>query len=123
MTPTQRSLKYLRDLGYVCEVVERWNSHTKQRKDVFGFGDLLAVKPGTILLVQVTSGSNTAARVTKIVSECGEAATAWLAAGGLIEVHGWRELAAYRKDGQRKKHGRWEPRLECVTEADLQPGK
>lgn len=123
MTPTQRSLRYLRDLGFMCQVVEHFNQHTKTRKDLFGFGDIIAIKPGCILLVQVTSGSNGAARVTKIVNECGEAAQAWLAAGGEIEVHSWRELAAYRKDGKKKKHGRWEPRLECVTEADFMSEK
>ena len=115
MTPTQRSLRYLRDLGYTCEVVERWNYHTGRRHDLLGFGDLLAIKPGVIMLVQVTSGSNTASRIEKITGECADKAAAWLRAGGEIEVHGWRELAAYRKDGSRAKRGRWEPKLESVT--------
>ena len=119
MTPTQRSLKYLRDLGFMCQVVEHFNQHTKTRKDLFGFGDIIAIKPGCILLVQTTSGDNGAARLTKIRGECGAAAKAWLAAGGDIECHAWRKLAAYKKDGTRKKLDRWEVRLTCVTESDF----
>ena len=119
MTPTQRSLRYFRDMGYTCQVVEQWNSHTKTRRDLFGFGDILAVKPGCILLVQTTSGSNGAARVSKIIGECGDAAKTWLAAGGEIECHAWRKLASYKKDGTRKKLDRWEVRLTCITESDF----
>ena len=46
MTPTQRSLAALRDLGYLVEVVEKWNSFTRTRKDLWGWADLLAVERG-----------------------------------------------------------------------------
>jgi hypothetical protein len=38
MTPTQRSLAALRELGYLVEVVEKWNSFTRTRKDLVGLG-------------------------------------------------------------------------------------
>ena len=41
-SPTQRTLKRLRDLGYLAEVVERWNPHAKVRNDLFGFGDVMS---------------------------------------------------------------------------------
>lgn len=119
MTPTQRSLTYLRDLGFTCAVVERWNPHMRVRQDLFGFADLLAIKPGVILLVQVTSGSNTAARRTKILTECRENAAKWLDAGGEIEIHGWRTLATYRQDGTRAKRDKYHIKLDAITEADL----
>ena len=37
MTPTQRSLAALRELGYLVEVVEKWNSFTRTRKDLMSF--------------------------------------------------------------------------------------
>lgn len=119
MTPTQRTLKYLRDLGYRAEVVEKFNSHTKRRNDLFGFGDVLAIKPGCTVLVQVTSGSNGAARVRKIVEERTEEARDWLAAGNEIEVHAWRKLAAYRKDGTRAKRDQWDVKLTGLTLGEL----
>ena len=118
-SPTQRSLKYMRNLGYTCEVVETWNPHTKTRKDLLGFGDVIAVGRGQIILVQVTSGTNVAARIEKIRKQCSEKAKAWILAGGSIEVHGWRELVAYKKDGTKAKKGKWTPRLEMVCLSDL----
>ena len=55
MTPTQRSLKYLREQGYTVAIVERWNAFAKIRQDLFGFIDLLAIKPGETLAVQTTA--------------------------------------------------------------------
>lgn len=90
MSPTQRSLKYLRALGYHCSIVERWNPHTKIRQDLFGFADLLCIKEGfSPLLVQVTS-SGWSSRIRKIQAE--PLAKLALASGFAIEVHGWRKL-------------------------------
>ena len=46
-THTSRTLKYLRDLDFHAEVIERWVINPKHpaggfRKDYFGFGDILA---------------------------------------------------------------------------------
>ena len=67
MSPTQRTLKWLRDAGYLCEVVERWNPHAKIRQDLFGAIDIVASSPECpILGVQCTSDSNFAARLKKL---------------------------------------------------------
>lgn len=53
---TELTLKYLRDLGYEAQVVEKYNSLTRQRKDLFGVIDIIAIKRGEPLLgVQSTS--------------------------------------------------------------------
>lgn len=119
MSPTRRSLQYMRNLGYVCEVVERWNAHTKTRKDLLGFGDVIAIGNGNIILVQVTSGTNVSSRITKIREQCRDHAAAWLEAGGLIEIHGWRQVVSYRKDGSKAKRKKWLPRLEVLSLSDL----
>lgn len=109
MTPTQRTLAYLRDEGWQCAVVERYIAAIKRRQDLFGFIDIIAVKPGhPIMAVQATSGSNVAARLSKIEDE--PRRLPWLAAGGTIAVHGWRKV------GPRGKMKRWELRTETVTE-------
>jgi len=118
-SPTQRSLKYLRERGFTVAITEHWNHYTQRRMDLFGFGDLLAVGNGCIILVQTTSGANTAARITKIKTECRDAAIAWLNAGGQFEVHGWRELVKRNKDGTKAVRGKWEVKLSCVTLADF----
>lgn len=87
-SPTQRSLEYLRELGYHCEVVEKWNSFTKQRKDLWGWCDILAIRKDEVLAVQVTA-SAVADRIKKIQ----ESTTVALVrdAGIRIECHGWRK--------------------------------
>lgn len=95
MTPTQRSLAYLRDLGYEAEVVERWNPHARIRQDLFGFVDILAVKAGETLAVQTTTGGQVAARVKKIADSPKVGVVR--EAGWTIHVHGWRKSAKTRR--------------------------
>jgi hypothetical protein len=92
-SPTQRSLRYLRDLGYLVAVVEHWNPHARIRQDLFGWIDLLAIRDDETLAVQTTA-SGVATRVRKIA----EAITlpAVRKAGWRILVHGWRKNAAGR---------------------------
>jgi len=97
---TPRTLKWLRDLGYVVDVAESYNAYTKRSKDLYGFIDVMAVHPDKqeTLAVQVTTGSNLSARIKK--AEALDGYWAWLAAGNAVEFHGWRKLK-----------GRWEPRI------------
>ncbi len=154
-SPTQRSLKKLRDDGWTAEVVEKWISYrdAKQdaklwglvadlldansmcaadpgndekerrecmalhalwdirklykppvmpgiRKDLFGFGDILAFGgngPDAFLIVQATSFANLNARIAKatVIPEF----DGWIAAGGFVEFHGWRVRPLQRGDG------------------------
>ena len=87
MTPTQRSLKYLRADDWFCAVVEHWNNFARIRQDLFGVVDILAIRDGETLAVQTTSGSNVSARVRKIADA--EATPHIRAAGWRFEIHGW----------------------------------
>lgn len=63
--------KKWRALGYYVEAgehVSRIGKHVR-RHDTFGFADLLCVRAGSIVLLQVTSWSNVSARVNKIARE------------------------------------------------------
>ena len=103
MSPTQRSLAKLRCDGWTVCIVEKWVPASaagfKGRlitRDAFGFADLLACKIGQpALLVQTTTGSNAAARVSKITATA--EAGIWLAAGHRIIVHAWRKVGACGK--------------------------
>jgi hypothetical protein len=90
VSPTQRSLKYLRDQGYTVEVVEHWNHFARKRQDLFCFADLLAIRENEVMLVQVTSGTNVSARVKKITES--EHIDIVRKAGMSVFVHGWRKL-------------------------------
>lgn len=118
MTPTARSMKWLRDRGWeVGRVEQPWNPHRRRTLDLFGFADLIAFRGVETLLVQVTSADNVSSRVNKVGAS--DIARAWQTGGRLIEVHGWALRGAA---GKRK---RWTVRrLNCswTYEAGSGPG-
>lgn len=100
--PTERSLGLLRRRGWIVGNAERWNPVLKRRHDLFGFIDLVAMRPlppmpswragpaaqtGGILGVQATVADHFAKRVAKVLAE--SRAKVWLGAGGRIVVHAW----------------------------------
>ena len=107
-SPTQRSLSLLRERGYTVAVVEHWNAFAHIRQDLFGFGDLIAIRTGEILLVQTTTAANMAARGAKIAAE--PRSSLWMLAGGIIEIHGW---AKRKPRGQ--KVAKWDARVEGIA--------
>jgi hypothetical protein len=94
VSPTQRSLKYMRDDDWTCGIVEKWNHFTKIRQDLFGFADVIAMKPdNTPILLQITS-TGWSSRLAKILAE--PRALVALNSGFEIQVHGWRKLKQNR---------------------------
>lgn len=93
LTPTQRSTRFLQEEGYHVELVEQ----TKRvgvpgamkvwKTDLFGFLDLLCIRRGEVLGVQVTSASNVPARVRKITDS--PLLPLVRESGVRIVVHGW----------------------------------
>lgn len=113
MSPLARSLKWLREAGYLSGVTERRLPHARNvTVDLFGFADIVAAKPGLgVLAVQATSGQHVSDRLAKIRTHDPEAkscphcnALFLLACGWRIVVHGWRKNA----------EGRWVLREEAV---------
>ncbi len=95
-SPTSRTLKKLRDEGYLAEVVERFNYFTKRRNDLFSFIDVVAIRGDETLAVQTTSGSNVSARIAKIRAT--QASAIWLESPSRkIVVHGWAKRGARGK--------------------------
>lgn len=90
MTPTQLTLKKLRDDGWLAEVVERWVPGANIRKDLFGWIDIVALRDGQTLAVQCTSYSNMSARSKKIAES--ETVAQVRKAGWSIWVIGWRKV-------------------------------
>ena len=111
MSPTQRALAHCKKMGWVAQVVEKWNPYARIRQDLFGCIDLLVLdgKPG-VLGVQVTSGANVAARLQKALAE--PRLKPWLECGSRFQVWGYRKLAVIKKDGKKGKAKRWELRVE-----------
>jgi hypothetical protein len=90
ISPTQLSLKMMREQGYYAEVVERYNSFTRKRNDLFGFVDVLCLKPGEVVGVQTTSYSNLSARIKKIREH--EHFKIVTDSGIKVVAHGWQKV-------------------------------
>lgn len=117
MSPTQRSLKYLRASGYAVGIVERWIERARKRIDLFGFIDLVAVRGDETLGVQTTSGQNLAARIAK--AKALPEFRAWINTGNVVEFHGWRKLSARTVQRMNlKTRTLWHPHIVRVTAAE-----
>ena len=115
MTNTSRTLKALHQDGYICGIVERFNrfggSHGI-RQDLFGFIDIIAIKPNEIYGIQ-SCGQAFSEHNKKILNS--ELAIDWINAGGKIELWGWRKI-------KKKKGGKqmiWKPRIKVYTIGDF----
>lgn len=114
-SPTQRSLKKLKDDGYIAQVVERWNPWSRTRLDLFDAIDIVAVHETEkrILGVQATSGSNTSKRLEK--ARLSRRLAAWIKSGGQFEVWGWVKKCKKRKDGKKGKSKVWEVNIKTLN--------
>jgi hypothetical protein len=112
-SPTQRSLKLLRDRGWIAEKVEQRIPTLNVTRDFAGGVDIIAFRgelaeegvlsirmlPGAIVGVQTTTQANVGARRTKMLAE--PRLRTWLEAGGQLWIHGWAKRND-RKPGSRK---------------------
>jgi len=91
-----RTLKLLREAGYVVDVVEQYNAYSGQRKDLYGCFDILAISKVHTLGVQVC-GQDFAEHVRKLTGERLPILTLWLEqpARHCLLV-GWRKLKVKR---------------------------
>lgn len=93
MSPTARTLKYLKDKGLPCQVVEHFNHWAKVRNDLFGFIDILALdlENKQCVGIQVTTASNKSNRIKKILAS--PLLHAVKGCGIKVEVHAWKKIS------------------------------
>jgi len=113
LSPTQRTLRNLRQQGAICGIVERFNQYAGPfgiRQDLFGFIDIICLLPDRgIVGAQCCARSGHAAHKTKILEN--EIAPEWLKTGGKIEIWSW----AKQKMKRGGKAERWTPKVEEIT--------
>lgn len=99
LSPMQRTLRWLEEHGWTCEVVEKWVPGANIRRDLWSC-DVLACHPDNgIALIQVGTGDDFAKHIRKVSDD--EGAATFVAAGGAVLVFGWSTL---------NRHG-WTPRI------------
>jgi hypothetical protein len=119
VTPTQRTIRELRNQGRRCGIVERFNAHVGAhgiRQDLFGIIDIIALDPERGVVGIQSCGSAFAAHERTILEEQREATEDWLSTPGTaLELWGWRKVKLHRGG----KAMRWSPRIREFTLADL----
>ena len=116
---TSRTLEYVRSQGWVADKVEQFNQYAGphgKRKDMFGFGDIVAMGEGKIIAIQ-SCGQDFSEHNKKITEDETVAPNAllWLQNGGRLLLIGWRKVKL-KKGG---KAMRWQPRIQEITLKDF----
>ena len=97
LSNTQRTLRQLRQEGYICGMVERFLPYAGpfgMHQDLFGIFDIIGIMPKGICGIQSCSGSSFAEHDRRILES--EFSMEWLKAGGHIELWGWRKIKMNR---------------------------
>lgn len=119
VTPTQRTIRALREMGRKCAIVEKWNPHVGDhgiRQDLFGIIDIIALDPERGVVGVQACGQNFAAHERKLLLERNQECVDWLSTPGTkLELWGWRKLKVKRGG----KAVRWSPRIREFTLDDF----
>jgi hypothetical protein len=98
MSPTERTIAKLKEMGYQPGRTEHFNTWVKIRQDLFNCIDVIGLKKGAaLLLVQCTTGDNAPSRLMK----SRETLALLASTGNIAEVWGWA------KRGERGKRKLW----------------
>ena len=116
---TSRTLEYIRSQGWIADKVEQFNVYAGkfgQRKDMFGFADIVAMGENSIIAIQ-SCGQDFAKHDRKILQDEQVAPNAmlWLKNGGRLILIGWRKVKLRRGS----KALRWKPRIKEYTLSDF----
>lgn len=118
-SPTQRTIRALKDQGRMCGIVERFNQHAGPfgiRQDLFGFIDIISLDPERGVVAIQACGSDYAAHYRKITEERADNVIEWLKTpGAKLELWAWRKVKLKRGS----KAVRWKPRVYEFTLEDF----
>ena len=120
MTPTQRTIRELKNLGRICGIVERFisNAHIPSgiRSDLFGIIDIIALDPERGVIGIQTCGNSFSEHWKKITEERYQETHDWLSTpGARLELWAWRKVKLKRGGVAM----RWQPRVVEITLNDL----
>ena len=127
LSPTQRSLRVLKQQGRVCGIVERWNQFAGPhglRNDLFGIIDIIALDPERGVIGIQSCGTAFSQHVKKFQEERVQECIDWLSTPGTrLELWAWRKVKSKLKGGGFGKGYVWEPKVREFTLEDFQTNK
>lgn len=119
-SPTQRTIRELKNQGRICAIVERWNAHVGEhgiRQDLFGIIDVIALDPQRGVVGVQSCGQAFSEHFKKLTIEKAEETMNWLKTPGTaLELWSWRKIKLKRGG----KAERWAPRIREIVLADLE---
>ena len=113
ISPTQRTLKAMREQGRECGMVERFLVHAGPfglRQDLFGFIDIIAIDPADGIIAIQSCGQDFSGHIKKMTEERNQQMYDWLK-HAKVELWGWRKVKVKRGG----KAVRWRPRVADFT--------
>ncbi len=118
LSPTQRTIRALREQGGKCAVVEHFNIHVGDhgvRQDLFGIIDILVLDPSGIIGIQCC-GADFRKHIEKLTIERAQDSIDWLSTPGTkLQIWGWRKVKLNRGG----KAIRWSPRIQEIKLDDI----
>jgi hypothetical protein len=119
MSPTERTLKALRERGQICGMVERFNRFGGKfgiRQDLFGILDIIALDFEKGVVGVQSTGTDFAGHWKKLTEEKAKESHDWLMTPGTsLELWGWRKIKKVRGG----KATVYAPRIRAITIDDL----
>ena len=88
---TELTLRYLRERGWRCQVVEKFQFHSKRRVDLFGIIDIVAIKEGRIAGVQSTGYNGRRPHLLKIMETNQSDLKDWLDSSAEFYLICWKK--------------------------------
>ncbi len=118
-SPTQRTIRELKNQGRRCAIVEKFNAFVGPhgvRQDLFGIIDVIALDPERGVVGVQSCGQAFAAHERKFFEERAQECVDWLSTPGtVLELWGWRKVKLARGG----KALRWSPRIREFTLEDF----
>lgn len=122
-SPTQRTIRELKNQGMKCAIVEKWNAFVGPhgiRQDLFGIIDVIALDPVRGVVGIQSCGQAFSSHYKKLTEERAEETIDWLTTPGTaLEIWGWRKIKVKRGG----KATRWAPRVLEIKIADILANK
>jgi hypothetical protein len=119
MSPVQRSIRHLKELGRRCWVVEKWNAYAGEhgkRVDLFNIIDILALDPQDGVIGIQACGTDFKSHWDKLTVEHSQESIDWLTTPGTkLFIYSWRKIKLQRGGIAM----RWSPRVVEITMKDF----
>ena len=109
ISPTQRTLKAMREQGRLCGIVEKFQQYGGKfgvRQYLFGFIDIIAIDPEDGIVAIQSTGMDWSGHIKKLTEERNDAVYEWLKHAPL-ELWAWRKVKLKRGG----KAMRWKARI------------